>query len=128
MSLPLAKTGVSGNEQEVCIPELVATFPVVPTLLPPEELQASVDGECLLVNGRLLDGPGRSVGSVRLSTGIYNNKRKINNLNQDRKLSLFLTFENSLIMRTEKYSRMVDKCKFTETCNHYYDIISALSN
>lgn len=78
ISLPLAKTGVSGREQLVCIPEPAATLDVVPELaipplpqlpLPPEDEQGSAEGECLLVNGRRLDGPGKSVGNVLLSTG-----------------------------------------------------------
>lgn len=77
MSLPLANTGVSGKEHEVCIP--VATLlpvpvpvpvPPPPLPLPPEE-HASADGECLLVNGRRRDGPGKSVGRVLRSTGTY---------------------------------------------------------
>lgn len=68
MSLPLAKTGVSGSEQDVCIPEFVATFPITPPPLPLDE-HASVEGECRFVKGLLLDGPGKSVGSVLRSTG-----------------------------------------------------------
>lgn len=97
MSLPLAKTGVSGSEQEVCIPEPVETLvmipPPVPLLQPPllvscpatiplllplplplppppPDGPGSIDGECLFVNGRRREGPGRSVGRVRRSTGI----------------------------------------------------------
>lgn len=90
MSLPLAKTGVSGSEQEVCIPLVpVAMLPVVPPLLLlqaplfapfalvlllqppfPTEEHGSADGECLLVKGRRREGPGRSVGKVLRSTGI----------------------------------------------------------
>lgn len=79
MSLPLANTGVSGREHDVCIPEPVpvTTLPPVPVpvppppLLPPEE-HASADGECLFVNGRRRDGPGKSVGRVLRSTGTCN--------------------------------------------------------
>lgn len=90
MSLPLAKTGVSGSEQEVCIPLVpVAMLPVVPPLLLlqapllapfalalalqapfPTEEHGSADGECLFVNGRRREGPGKSVGKVLRSTGI----------------------------------------------------------
>lgn len=82
MSLPLANTGVSGREHDVCIPEpvLVATLPLPPPpppppppLLPPEE-HASADGECLFVNGRRREGPGRSVGRVLRSTGTWDKK------------------------------------------------------
>lgn len=89
ISLPLAKTGVSGSEQEVCIPvPLDATaFVVVPPLAPPLapslppplipplepatfEEQPSAEGECFFAKGRRLDdGPGKSVGKVLLSTG-----------------------------------------------------------
>lgn len=65
MSLPRAKTGVSGSEQEVCMPE----FPggaIVPIIGVPMALSA--DGDCL-ADVRLLEGPGKSVGSVRRSTG-----------------------------------------------------------
>lgn len=77
MSLPLANTGVSGREHDVCIPEPVpvTTLPPVPPppLLPPEE-HASADGECLFVNGRRRDGPGKSVGRVLRSTGTWNQR------------------------------------------------------
>lgn len=52
------------------MPEPVTTLPPI-TPLPPLDEHASVEGECLFVNGRRLDGPGKSVGSVRLSTGTY---------------------------------------------------------
>lgn len=95
MSLPLVNTGVSGNEQDVCIPEPAETLPAVAPVVPqteppmplaappatpplpfplpllPEELeQGSANGECRLVNGRRRDGPGKSVGRVRRSAGI----------------------------------------------------------
>lgn len=99
MSLPLVNTGVSGSEQDVCIPEPAETLPVVALVVPqteppiplaappatpplplplpfplpllPEELeQGSANGECRLVNGRRRDGPGKSVGRVRRSEGI----------------------------------------------------------
>lgn len=67
MSLPRAKTGVSGNEQDVCIPEFPGIV-IVPINGVPIAL--SVDGDCRL-GVRLLDGPGKSVGRVRRSTGTY---------------------------------------------------------
>lgn len=90
ISLPLAKTGVSGSEQEVCIPlVLVAILLLVPPLvllqaplltpfvtvlllqLPfPTDEHGSADGECFFVKGRRRDGPGKSVGKVLRSTGI----------------------------------------------------------
>ena len=90
MSLPRAKTGVSGSEQEVCIPLVPVTMlPVIPALLLlqapllapfaplllahppfPTEEHGSADGECLLVKGRRREGPGKSVGRVLRSTGI----------------------------------------------------------
>lgn len=90
MSLPLANTGVSGKEHDVCIPDAVpvVTLPPVPPPpplqppppplpLPPDEEHASAEGECLLVNGRRRDGPGRSVGKVLRSTGTWNKKISI---------------------------------------------------
>lgn len=83
-SLPLAKTGVSGKEQEVCMPEPGHPTPrtVVPSVLPPgathpvaeppvpQSIVASVEGDCrFVVIARRLDGPGKSVGRVRRSTG-----------------------------------------------------------
>lgn len=86
MSLPLAKTGVSGSEQDVCIPEpaeMLVAFPTplllqppllvpFPATLPPLPLeeQGSAEGECRFENGLRREGPGRSVGKVRRSTGI----------------------------------------------------------
>ena len=96
MSLPRAKTGVSGSEQEVCIPLVPVTMlPVIPALLLllqapllapfalvllahppfPTEEHGSADGECLLVKGRRREGPGKSVGRVLRSTGICYEKR-----------------------------------------------------
>jgi len=87
ISLPLANTGVSGKEHDVCIPEpvLVTTLPPVcrplPLLLLPEE-HASADGECLFVNGRRRDGPGKSVGRVLRSTGTWRTKGHLINKNK----------------------------------------------
>lgn len=65
MSLPLANTGVSGSEHDVCIPELVGGALVPISGVP---MGLSPDGE-VLVEVRRRDGPGRSVGRVRRSTG-----------------------------------------------------------
>lgn len=70
MSLPLANTGVSGKEQEVCMPET----PVVEAL---DGQAGSADGECHFVKGLRLDGPGRSVGRVLRSTGTLGDKKFI---------------------------------------------------
>lgn len=72
MSLPRANTGVSGNEQLVCMPEVVVptTLPDCTTLLlAPCIEHASVDGDNRFVKGLRLDGPGKSVGRVLRSTG-----------------------------------------------------------
>lgn len=65
ISLPRANTGVSGREHDVCIPELPGGA-IVPIIGVPIALSA--DGDCFVVV-RLREGPGKSVGSVRRSTG-----------------------------------------------------------
>lgn len=107
MSLPLANTGVSGKEHDVCIPDAVpvVTLPPVPPPpppplpLPPDEEHASAEGECLLVNGRRRDGPGRSVGRVLRSTGTWDKNIPFR---RRRKETFFFRIFSSFLYNTTK--------------------------